>query len=328
MKHQGSESLKVPKDVKRILVIYYSQTGQLTNCLKAMFSPLEGRDDMEITWENIKPVEPYPFPWPFLKFMDAFPESVHMDPPEIRPVAFDPDDRFDLVVLAYQVWFLSPSLPMTGFLKSGYARVLKDRPVITFIACRNMWLSAQEKVKERLASIGATLIDNVVLIDQGPTWATFVTTPRWLWTGKKDGFWKVFPPAGVSREEIARAQRFGRALADSAETLSRSPREPLLRGLGSVKVNPRYVASEKIAHRSFYIWGKVFRKIGGPGHPMRKAFMPVYFAFLICMILTVLPAGIIARSLLRPFVRRRLEEEVKRLEEPSGSSTERVAQYL
>ncbi|OGI50372.1 MAG: dialkylrecorsinol condensing enzyme [Candidatus Muproteobacteria bacterium RIFCSPHIGHO2_02_FULL_65_16] len=310
----------------RILVLHYSQTGQLTRAVKSLLSPLANRPDVEIVWQNLEPVEPFPFPWGFFRFFDTFPECVHLDPPPIRPVAFGPAARFDLVVLSYQVWFLSPSLPVTAFLKSEAARVLRDTPVITFIACRNMWLSAQEKMKGLLRDLGARLVDNVVLVDQGPPWATFITTPRWVLTGKKNGFWGIFPPAGVSAAEIAAAARFGRALADALPLLQ-SAQGPLLSGLGAVKVIPGYITGEKIAHRSFRLWGKLLRAIGKPGNPLRRLVLVVYIVFLVAMILTVMPLSIIMRALLRPLLRKRLEAEVARLEAPSGSSTERLAQY-
>lgn len=311
----------------RILVLYYSQTGQLTQAIRSMMDPLENHRDVEIVWENLKPKKPYPFPWPFLDFLDVFPESVHMIPPEMEPVSFDPDSRFDLIVLAYQVWFLSPSLPVTGFLKSPAARALKDTSVITLIACRNMWLCAQEKVKTMLKSLGARHIDNVVLVDQGPPMATFITTPRWLLTGKKGGFWGIFPPAGVSIIDIANAARFGRAIAESLPVLKSNPGASILWGLGAVKVNPGYIASEKIAHRSFYIWGKLFRRIGERGHPLRRLLLTVYVVFLISMILTVVPLGVISRAVLKPFLRRRLDAQAAKFEQPSGSSTERIGLY-
>lgn len=311
----------------RILVLYYSQTGQLTAAVKSMMSPLAGRLDVEIVWERLEPVTPYPFPWGFFQFLDAFPESVYLDPPAMKPVGFDPDSRFDLVVLAYQVWFLSPSLPVAGFLKSPAARVLKDTPVITLIACRNMWLSAQDKVKALLAERGARLLDNVVLVDQGPPWATFVTTPRWLLTGRKDGFWGIFPPAGVSEADIAAAARFGRALVDALPLLKSYSGGPLLAGLGAVKVNPRYIAGERIAHRSFLLWGRLLRAIGPPGHRGRRAVLVVYVVFLVTMILTVVPFAMAVRMLLRPLLREKLDAEVARLERPSGSGAERMTQY-
>ena len=311
----------------RILVLYYSQTGQLTRAVQSMLSPLAGRTDVQIVWQNLEPVDPFPFPWGFLRFFDTFPECVHLDPPPIRPVSFPPETRFDLVILAYQVWFLSPSLPITAFLKSPAAGVLRDTPVITFIACRNMWLSAQEKVKAMLQELRARHIDNVVLVDQAPPWATFITTPRWVLTGKKDGFLGVFPPAGVSDADILAAARFGRALAASLPLLQ-STSGPLLAGLGAVKVMPGYVTGEKIAHRSFRLWGGLLRALGRPGSLPRRVVLVVYIGFLVTMILTVLPVSILARALLRPFLRKHLDAEVARLEAPSGSATDRCSQYL
>jgi hypothetical protein len=310
----------------RILVLYYSQTGQLNRAVQSMMAPLAARPDVEIVWQNLEPVEAFPFPWGLMRFFDTFPECVHLDPPPIKPVAFDPEARFDLVILAYQVWFLSPSLPIIAFLKSEAARVLKNTPVITFIACRNMWLSAQEKIKGLLAGLGARHIDNVVLTDQGPPWATFITTPRWLLTGKKNGFWGIFPPAGVSEADIAGASRFGRALADRLDLLH-STTGPLLSGLGAVRVFPGYIAGEKIAHRSFMIWGRLLRAIGRPGNLLRRMVLILYIAFLVTMILTVMPVSILVRALLRPLLKRRLDAEVARLEAPSGSSTDRLAEY-
>lgn len=312
---------------KRVLVLHYSQTGQLNRAVHSMMRPLEGRDDIEVVWEEMRPVKPYPYPWPFFAFLNVFPESVHLDAPKMQPSGVSLNERFDLVILAYQVWFLSPALPVTGFLKSDGAKLLADRPVITFIVCRNMWLTAQEKVKKLLSASGARLIDNAVLVDQGHPLATFVTTPRWLWTGKKNGFWGLFPPAGVSEADIAGASRFGKAILDGLTRADRPPDGPLLKGLGAVKVNPGYVASERIAHRSFYVWGKLLRAIGGPDSALRKMMLAVYAVFLVVMIITVVPIGLVIRTIVRIVFKKRLDAEVRRLEEPSGSGTERIEEY-
>lgn len=311
----------------RILVISYSQTGQLDRVARSLIAPLLDDPGFEIVWEKLEPQAPYPFPWRFLDFFDTFPETVHLDAPPLRPTTFDPDAPYDLVILAYTVWFLSPALPITAFLKSPAARVLAGKPVITLIACRNMWLSAQETVKELLAARGARLIDNVVLIDQGPTWATFVTTPRWLLTGKKRGFWGVFPPAGVSEQAIAASARFGRALRDARHLIESGATGPLLSGLAAVQVNPGYIASERLGKRSFLIWGRLLRALGRPGDGVRRVVLIVYILFLVTLILTVVPVGVLARKMLRPLTRARIEREVARLEAPSGSGVERLAQY-
>lgn len=312
---------------KRVLVLHYSQTGQLNRAAHSMMRPLEGRDDIEVVWEEIRPVKPYPFPWPFFAFLNVFPESVHLAAPEMQPPVISADERFDLVILAYQVWFLSPALPITGFLKAHGAALLAGKPVITFIVCRNMWLTAQEKIKKLLDAAGARLIDNVVLVDQGHPLATFVTTPRWLWTGKKNGFWGIFPPAGVSEADIAGASRFGKAILDALKRTDKPLQAPLLKGLGAVKVNPGYVASERIAHRSFYVWGKLLRAIGAPDSTLRKMMLAVYAVFLVMMLITVVPIGLVIRMIVRLALKKRLDAEVRRLEEPSGSGTERIEEY-
>lgn len=315
------------RQMARVLVVSYSQTGQLERVTKSVLSPLLDDPGFHVTWEKLEPQTPYPFPWRFLDFFDTFPETVHLDAPPLKSVAFDPDAHYDLVILAYTVWFLAPALPVTAFLKSPEARVLTDKPVITLIACRNMWLSAQETVKELLAARGARHIDNVVLTDQGPTWATFITTPRWMLTGRKEGFWGVFPPAGVSDASIRASARFGHALRAARLLIESGARDSLLSGLGAVKVNPAYIASERLGKRSFLIWGRLLRAVGPPGSAARRVVLIVYILFLVTLILTVVPLGVLFRRLLRPLTRTRMEREVARLEAPSGSGVTRLTQY-
>ncbi|HEX3138401.1 MAG TPA: dialkylresorcinol condensing enzyme, partial [Rhizobacter sp.] len=176
--------------VKRVLVVRYSQTGQLNTLTERILEPLRADPRIELRVETIAPLKPFPFPWGFWPFLDAFPESAHLVPPPLAPLSLKGDEDFDLIVLPYQVWFLAPSQPITAFLKHPVGKqLLRGKPVVTVIACRNMWLMAQEKLKGLLADAGARLIDNVVLTDPGPTLATFFTTPRWLLTGKQAGFW-------------------------------------------------------------------------------------------------------------------------------------------
>ena len=133
--------------MKKVLVVQYSQTGQLTDIVTSILEPLVSAKAARITTLTIKPQPEYPFPWSTQSFCDVFPESVEGVPCRLEPIALDAEARFDLIILAYQVWFLSPSLPVTAFLKNPAGQaLLKDRPVVTLIACRNMWLQAQEVV--------------------------------------------------------------------------------------------------------------------------------------------------------------------------------------
>ena len=123
--------------MKSVLLIQYSQSGQLTDVAHSVIAPLQADPEIEVTVETLRPKTPFPFPWPFFQFFDTFPSCVYMDGCELEPLKADPNKQYDLVILAYQVWFLSPSLPVTGFLKGAEGqRLLKGKSVVTLIACR------------------------------------------------------------------------------------------------------------------------------------------------------------------------------------------------
>lgn len=309
---------------KRVLVLSFSQTGQLHRLAQSIVEPLRASDEIELTEQPIEPAEPFPFPWPFLHFFNIFPETVYEEPIDLKPLAISGDEDFDLVILAYQVWFLSPSLPVSSLLNSDTAaRLLRGKPVVTVIGCRNMWLMAQEKVKAKLDALGARLIDNVVLTDAAHSAATFVSTPLWVLTGKQGPFLGgLIPRAGIPEDDIAAASRFGRAIAEQLPQQT-EPRS-MLEGLGAVKIQERLIASERIAHRSFRIWGKLLRRIGDQKSPLRKCVLGLYVLFLVTMILTVVPISAVLKRLFAPLLKKRTAAQKSYYAAPSGEATYRM----
>jgi len=304
--------------MKRVLLVHFSQTGQLARVARRLASPLAGAGDAELVEEMLRPRRPYPFPWPAWRFLDAMPETVLLEPPQLEPLAVGADERFDLVVLAYQVWYLAPSGPMTAFLKSEEGkRLLRGRPVVTVIACRNMWLLAQETVKRLIEEAGGRLLDNVAFTDQGGTLATFVTTPRWLLTGRRDAFWGL-PAAGVAEEEIANADRFGLALLNALRADRERKDAPMLAGLGAARVDPRLIFSERAAQRAFAVWSRLIRVGGPPGSAWRVPLLVLFCLYLVAMIIVVVPLSLLLQELARPLFARRLRSLQAYYELPSG----------
>lgn len=312
--------------MKKILIVSYSQSGQLSDITTSLTRPLEC-NDIEIHHKYIEPLTPYPYPWSFFSFMDAFPESVYLDSCEIKPIKED-NENYDLIILAYQVWFLSPSLPITAFLKSDYAKEkLRNKPVITVIGCRNMWIMAQEKVKKLLNNLNAKLIDNITFIDQGNSLATFITTPRWMLTGKKDSLWGIFPKAGVSDKDIANASRFGYAIKEALQKNEEKNQTSLCSGLKAVHVNEKLIKSEHIGHKSFLIWGKLIKKLGKQGNWKRKPILLLYTLFLILMIITVVPINMLIQILVRKIKKDKIAQEKAYYEMPSGNDDFRMKEF-
>src|SRR4051812_32061140 len=101
----------------RILVLYYSQSGQLKDILDHILADITAKADIDFA--TIEPVIPYPLPWKASKFFDTMPETVQHIPIDIKPLPQDIKDKdYDLVIFGYQSWFLNPSLPISSFLQS------------------------------------------------------------------------------------------------------------------------------------------------------------------------------------------------------------------
>ena len=302
--------------MKKVLILYYSQSGQLRRIMDQIVAPLQQCDEIHCDYYRIKPITPYPYPWSFYAFFNVFPEAVYLDGCEVEPIKTTAE--YDLIVLGYTSWFLSPSIPVTGFLKSEQAKKLfNGKPVITVIACRDMWLTAQEKMKALLVDLGAHLLDNVALTDQGKSLYTFVTTPRWMLTGKKNAFW-FFPQAGVAEEEISASSRFGQRLCSALQKDEEQKRVPLLRNMGAVNVNGKLIATERIAHRSFLIWSTLIKKAGAPNSRGRNVVITIYAFFLLTLVVTIVPLNIVIRKIMHPLRKRALNDAIASYEQPSG----------
>lgn len=312
--------------MKRVLVIYYSQSGQLRDIVDSVVQPLRMASEIDVSVAELKPVTPYPFPWSFWRFFNTFPECIYADPEPIQPLDISADAQFDLIILAYQVWFISPSLPTTALLQSEQAkRLFKDKPVITLIGCRNMWLMAQERTKALLSSLGARLVDNVVLTERTHGAVSVITTPWWLLSGDRGPYLQgLLPRAGVWQSDIREAARFGQAIAMQLPQRDITDNRPMLRGLGAVIVHPGLISTEMIVRRSFRLWGALLRSCGDRHSALRRVVLALYVLFLIAMLLTIVPVVFVLKTLLAPFTRARVARQRQYFAAPSGESAELV----
>lgn len=275
--------------MKRYLVVYYSQTGQLTEITHSILEPLAASEQVELVFEELRPEKPYPFPWSAIEFADAFAESLQEVPCGLKSVGFDPQTHFDAVILAYQVWYLSPSIPISAFLQSAAARVMADRPVVTIIGCRNMWLLAHEKVKRRIVQLGGVPAANIVLMDRAPNLLGVISIAAWMLTGRKTRFLKIFPRPGVAAEDIRAARRFGTTLLEGLGTQPPEVLQARLNQLGAATVIPSYILFEQRISRIFAVWSRFIRRKGGAGDPARRFRLRLFIAYLLTAVFLLAP---------------------------------------
>jgi hypothetical protein len=291
---------------RRALILWYSQTGQLRRALESLVQPLAD-SGVELVWEELRPDRPYPFPWSLRAFLDVFPDAVTGRGARLAPPVLDPDEEFDLVILGYQVWYLAPSTPVQALFQSELGRVLAGRRVVTLVACRNMWYSAAARMRRLVESAGGELVGHVAVTDDGPVWATFVTTPRWLLTGRNERLWRIFPPAGIGSRTLAGVTRLGRVLAERGER----PRP--FEGVRTFEVDETVLLADVLAARAFRPWAHLAMRAGPPGSRRRAAAMGAFAAWLTATVPVAMPALALARLALRPVVRSAARAQVARI---------------
>ncbi len=293
----------------KVLVVYYTQTGQLKRIIDHVLAPLA--NSVDITYEELVPVQPFPFPWGKQQFYDTMPETVQDTPRGIRPLEVDVNAHFDLVLLAYQPWFLSPSQPTAAFLQSeAAARLLKGKPVITLLGSRNMWLNAQERVKNYLHRMGANLVGNIVLVDKSPNLVSLITILRWAFKGKKEAT-RFLPQAGVQENEIITSGRFAGPIARALETRQWESLHPELMSLDAVELLPNLVLLENNGISAFRFWAKFISAKGGPGAAARQGRVTMYRSLLLVGIFVLTPITLISSFIKLNLKRNELKREVE-----------------
>ncbi|HPJ96165.1 MAG TPA: hypothetical protein PK022_02570 [Syntrophales bacterium] len=288
--------------MKKILVIYYSQTGQLKRILDSLLRPLAGNPAFSVECLELEPAAAYPFPWTRNAFLEVFPESVLEKPIRLKPWAAEHPGEYDLVILAFQPWYLSPSLPVTAFLQSPAAeRIIRGADVLTVIGARNMWVKSFERVKERLENLGGRLRGNVVLVDRAPNLVSVVTICYWMFTGKKDRCLGFFPPPGVSDADIAAAGKFGEAIGSALTQDLIGELDEAVQKLGSTRANVSLARLENRAKKIFFLWANAITK-----RPrIRKRLLNLFFVELILALAIISPVNSLLGLLFNQFHKRR-----------------------
>jgi len=277
--------------MKNVLVIYFTQTGQLNRAARATLAPLENNKDITIHYELVKPAKPFPFPWSYMQFFDAFPETVNGVKCELQPFSFNTSVNYDLIIIAYQPWFLSISIPINTFLQTAEARkILKDKPVITIIACRNMWLTSQEKMKVHLKNLQANLVGNITYVDRAANLVSLVTVFAFALGGVKDKFLGVFPKYGVSDKDlIEAAPQYGATLLGHLQSGDFNTLQDELTKQGAVTIKSNLMLLEGRGKVLFPLYANYISKKGTAGSEERRTRVRIFGIVLPVAILILSP---------------------------------------
>ncbi len=292
--------------IRNVLVISYSQSGQLHEITDNFIQPLQ---DVDIDRIKYDPVDPYPFPWTSAAFFDTMPESVLEKPVPLKKISYK-YSKYDLVIFAYQPWYLSPSIPATSLLsdKEFLARIEKT-PVITLIGSRNMWLNSQESVKSRIIEAGGIIVANLPFADRNQNQISAITILHWMLSGRKVRKYRFLPLPGVSDKDIFAAKDFGKILNLAIYMNDLTKLQDEFVASGFIDLTAEIIFIEKKAKRLFRIWAAIISKYSKT-QTRRRLLISAYKYYLFTALFIIAPIVMLFYKLLIiPFTLKRINRE-------------------
>lgn len=297
--------------MKKILVVYYTQTGQAKLALDATLKPFTENCNYQLDYLLIKPKKSFPYPWSYTEFFDAFPETVHGIPCELEPIQIDTSVNYDLVVIAYQPWFLSICVPVSSFLQTPEAKLLlNNKPVVTIINCRNMWLGAQEKMKQRLLNVKANLIGNITFVDRSSNLTSLVTVLAFVLKGTKENFMGIFPKYGVNDKDLEKAPLFGTIIKNNLENNQLQNIQSQLNQKGALDIRGNLLLMEGRGRALFPLYANYISKKGTQGSEQRKTRVRIFGIVLPTAILFLSPIITILSRLIPLIAKKKFDKEI------------------
>ena len=293
-----------------VLVVYYSQSGQLNEIVDQTTYDLVQNQDINLTKYKIEMEEEFPFPWDFYSFFNAFPDSFLQKEKKIKPIPTEIlNQKYDLILLYYQVWFLSPSIPINSFLKDKQAQqILENSKIITISGSRNMWFLAQEKIKTILKERQAKLVGNIALVDHTPNLVSAMTIVNWMFSGVKKRMFNLLPLPGISEKTIQESRRFGKIILNSIQNNNYSNLQENLIQSGAVEVKPFLVSVDTKGNRMFKVWSKIIDSKQGK---QREKYLKFFYYYLILAIWIISPLVNLLYIIFYPFNYFKYKKQIK-----------------
>lgn len=208
----------------RVLLVYYSYTGQTQKVLDAAAEVLRDRG-CEVTVAPIEFVDPQ-YSEPFTRFpmrsvwpdmFSVFKAQGKGETGEIRTPDAVRDGRYDLVIFGSPTWWRTVSMPLRSFLQSPDAKALLDgTPYAVVTVCRRYWRENHEAVRELADKAGGRFVDSIHFEYPGGQLTSMLSLTSYLGSGEyKDRYLGVkIPTTNISAGQVDQARSFAGRLAD------------------------------------------------------------------------------------------------------------------
>jgi hypothetical protein len=219
----------------KVLALYYSFTGSTERVMLEVAHALRDAGH-DVTLEPLRPVHPYPFPAPRAMLTTLLRQALTGAWPtlDLEPLSIERGHRYDLVLIGYQPWYMTPSVPTHSFLKGPQGELLEGAPVIGLMTCRAMYGRATRMFQQWVEARGGQVVEQRVFVDQDPKGTNFISLLYFLKHGhdpERGPLKHLLKPFGVGDAGLKQARAYGENLAArlSAGTLARDGQVKVLR---------------------------------------------------------------------------------------------------
>ena len=208
----------------RVLLLYYSYTGQSQKVLEAAGEVFAERG-YDVTTAPIEFTDPRyaerfsRFPmrkvWP--EFLGMLPAQTFQRTGDIRTPDAVRNGDYDLICIGSPTWGSTVSMPLRSFLKSHEARnVLDGKRFAVFVVCRRKWRGNLTGVRKLAEKKGGRYVDGIHFTYPGSELASMLSLTSYLGSGeyKERSLGVKLPPTNISAEQLEESRRFAARVAD------------------------------------------------------------------------------------------------------------------
>ncbi len=208
----------------RVLLLYYSYTGQSLKVLDAAAEVFGGRgcqvDKAAIEFTDPRYAEPFArFPmrrvWPDM--LSVLPAQRRRETGQIRVPDAARDGDYDFICIGSPTWWQVASMPIRSFLKTDDAhRLLSGTPFAVFTVCRQYWRDNLAEVRELAEKQGGEYVDEIHFTYPGGPLRSVLSLTSYLGSGqyRRKYLGVPIPPTNIAPEQLDRARTFAATLAD------------------------------------------------------------------------------------------------------------------
>jgi menaquinone-dependent protoporphyrinogen IX oxidase len=213
-----------PNNPVRVLLLYYSYTGQAQKVLDAAGEVFRERG-FEVHRAPIEFTDPrYAERFSRFPMRKVWPDFLGMLPAQTLHATGDirtPDEvrsgNYDLICIGSPTWWRTVSMPLRSFLTSHEARPLLDgTPFAVFVVCRRYWRENLTAVRKLAQKKGGRFIGSIHFEYPGSQVRSMLSLTSYLGSGEyKDRYLGVrIPTTNVSTDQLEETRRFAAKLAD------------------------------------------------------------------------------------------------------------------